>query len=80
MTVIPHSVTHMFISQQTYDRHHQYSEYWIFVFSKLQLVSNPNLQIQMENRIKIWLHVHKRPHMDLNHKNIRQKENWSVNT
>ena len=37
MTVIPHSVTHMFISQQTYDRHHQCSEHWFFL-SKLQLV------------------------------------------
>lgn len=34
MTVIPHSVTHMFISQQTYDRHHQCSEHWFLFFLK----------------------------------------------
>ena len=36
MTVVSHDITHMFISQQTYDRHHQCSEHWFF--DKLQLV------------------------------------------
>lgn len=48
--------------------------------SKLQLVKRnltPNLQRQMKS-VK-WLHAHKRPHMDSNHKNTRHWMEYQKN-